>query len=47
MIRDAIVLAAELVALFLGVSFLIGVGRRRLGNERLQQWMGGLPLVAP
>ena len=46
MIRDAIVLAAELVALFLGVSFLIGVGRRRLGNERLQQWMGGPPLVA-
>lgn len=46
MIRDAVVLGAELIALFLGVSFLIGIVRRRAGNQRLQRWMGGTPLVA-
>lgn len=46
MIRDSVVLGVELIALFLGVSFLIGVVRRRVGNERLQQWMGGRPIVA-
>jgi len=46
MIGDTAFLVAELIALFLGVSFLVGLIRRKVGNERLRAWMGGPPLAA-
>lgn len=46
MIEDTLILLAELAALFLGVSFLITLMQRRLGDERLRHWMGGTPLVS-
>lgn len=36
-------LLAEMVALLLGVTFLISLLRRRLGDETIQRWMGGPP----
>lgn len=36
-------LLAEMVALLLGVTFLISLMRRRLGDETIQRWMGGPP----
>jgi uncharacterized membrane protein YraQ (UPF0718 family) len=44
--RDAAILLAELVALFLSVSFAVQIFQRRMGRERLRQWMGGKPVVA-
>ena len=38
-------LLAELVLLFVGVSFLVALARRRLGADRIRRWMGGGPLV--
>jgi uncharacterized membrane protein YraQ (UPF0718 family) len=46
MIRGSLFLLAELVALFFGVAFLVQLGQRRLGQERLRTWMGGRPVVA-
>lgn len=43
---STIVLLVELVALFIGVSFLVEMMQRRLGPERLRQWMGGRPVTA-
>ncbi len=39
----AALLLAEMVALLLGVTFLISLLRRRLGDETIQRWMGGPP----
>ena len=36
-------LLAEMVALLVGVTFLISLLRRRLGDEAIQRWMGGPP----
>lgn len=41
-----IVLLAELVVLFVGVSFLVEILQRRFGPERLRRWMGGRPVTA-
>lgn len=46
MIEAALLLLAELAALFIGVSFLIALLQRRVGEERLRRWMGGTPLVS-
>ncbi len=46
MIRPTVLLLAELVVLFVGVSFLVEILQRRLGPERLRSWMGGRPFVA-
>lgn len=43
---STVVLLAELVVLFVGVSFLVDILQRRFGPERLRRWMGGRPLVA-
>ena len=43
---DTLVLVAELVALFIGVSFLVEILQRRLGPEQLRRWIGGRPPVA-
>lgn len=39
-------LLAELLALFLSVSFLIHLVQRRFGPERVRRWMGGAPVTA-
>lgn len=36
-------LLAEMIALLVGVTFLISLLRRRLGDETIQRWMGGPP----
>lgn len=36
----------ELAVLFLAVAFLVHLSQRWLGEERLQRWMGGRPVVA-
>ena len=36
-------LLAEMIALLVGVTFLISLLRRRLGDEAIQRWMGGPP----
>jgi len=46
MIRDTVLLAIELVALFYGVAFAIQLLQRRIGGARLQAWMGGSAPVA-
>lgn len=46
MIADSGVLLLELIALFLGVSFLVHISQRRLGEAKLRHWMGGRPAVA-
>jgi len=46
MIRDSVILLAELVALFFSVAFLVELGQRRMGPERLRVWMGGPPVLA-
>ncbi len=46
MIVSAGLLLAELIALFLTVSFAVELAQRRLGPERLRAWMGGRPVVA-
>jgi len=46
MISDAIWLFVELLALFLGVSFVLNLLQRRLGNARLKTLMGASPLKA-
>ncbi|MBW3602974.1 MAG: permease [Actinobacteria bacterium] len=43
--RVSATLLAELVLLFVGVSFLFALARRRLGADRIRRWMGGGPLV--
>lgn len=43
---DTAWLIAELTVLFFGVTFLVQLFQRRLGGERLRQWMGGTPVVA-
>lgn len=40
-------IAAELVALFLGISFLIVLINRKIGEKRLQSWLAGGRLTAP
>ncbi|MDE0288679.1 MAG: permease [bacterium] len=46
MIRDALWLFAELLVLFVGVSFGLALLRRRLGDERLRSLMGATPITA-
>ena len=46
MIRDAVWLFVELLALFLGVSFGLKLLRRRLGDDRLRTLMGTSPVRA-
>ncbi|NNC81760.1 MAG: hypothetical protein HKN94_16585 [Acidimicrobiales bacterium] len=46
MFADTVWLLLELILLFFGVAFLIALIQRRLGAERLRQWMGGPPLLA-
>ncbi len=46
MIRDSLILIAELAALFFGVAFLVHISQSWLGEERLRRWMGGPPVVA-
>ena len=46
MISRTLWLLVELVALFLGVAFLIHLFQRRFGATRLRRWMGGPPLVS-
>ncbi len=43
---DAAWLLAELLVLFLVVSFAIHLVQRRFGPERVRRWMGGQPIVA-
>jgi uncharacterized membrane protein YraQ (UPF0718 family) len=46
MIGDAIVLLVELLLLFLVVAFVIELGRRRFGPDRIRRWMGGPPVLS-
>lgn len=46
MIGEAAWLFVELLALFIGVSFLLNMSQRRLGNTRLKTLMGATPMVA-
>ncbi len=46
MIEDAGLLFAELATLFLGVSFVLALLQRWLGQDRIRRWMGGPPVVA-
>lgn len=46
MIVGSLILLAELVALFFGVTFVVYLVQRRLGSERLRVWMGGSPVVS-
>ena len=46
LIRDALVLFAELFLLFVGVSFGLNLLRRRVGDERLRTLMGASPVGA-
>jgi uncharacterized protein len=41
------ILTAELVALFLAVSFLVALVNRRLGPKRIESWLSGGPLLGP
>lgn len=43
--RVSAAVLAELVLLFVAVSFLVALARRRLGADRIRRWMGGGPLV--
>jgi len=43
---DAGWLLAELLVLFLAVSFAIHLVQRRFGPERVRRWMGGAPVTA-
>ena len=36
MIRGSVFLLVELIALFFGVAFLVQLGQRRIGEERLR-----------
>lgn len=45
-INSTIFLVVELVVLFAGVAFAVELLQRRLGPDRLRNWMGGPPLVA-
>ncbi|EST29410.1 hypothetical protein N566_22075 [Streptomycetaceae bacterium MP113-05] len=38
-------IAAELVVLFLAISFLVALVNRRVGPKRIQSWLGGSPVV--
>lgn len=40
-------ITVELVVLFLAVAFLVAILQRRIGEKRLQNWMGGGKFVAP
>lgn len=46
MINDTVWLIVELTVLFFSVTFAVQLFQRRLGGERLRNWMGGPPLVA-
>ncbi|REE99932.1 permease [Thermomonospora umbrina] len=46
-IKTFSVITVELVALFLIVAFLVALVQRRVGEKRLQLWMGGGTYVAP
>lgn len=46
MIVDTAVLLLELVALFFGVSLLVHISQRWLGEAKLRRWMGGRPVIA-
>lgn len=39
------VIAAELVVLFLAISFVVALVQRRIGPDRLQSWLGGTRYV--
>ncbi|WP_340557777.1 permease [Streptomyces sp. GSL17-111] len=41
------IIAAELVALFLAISFLVALFNRRVGPKRIQSWLGGGSVVGP
>lgn len=43
---DVLVLLVELAALFFAVTALVALFQRRMGQERLQRWMGGSAPVA-
>lgn len=43
---STLLLLAELVVLFFAVSFAVRLFQRRIGDERLREWMGGPPPVA-
>jgi uncharacterized membrane protein YraQ (UPF0718 family) len=45
-ISSTVILLIELATLFFSVAFLVQLAQRRIGPERLRQWMGGKPLVA-
>lgn len=40
-------IAIELTVLFLSVAFLVALMQRRIGEEKLQRWMGGGRFTAP
>lgn len=46
MIVSAVVLLIELSVLFFGIALLVQLLKRRIGAERLRNWMGGRPLVS-
>lgn len=46
MVRETVLLLAELVVLFFGVAFLVDLSQRWLGPDRLRRWMGGPPIAA-
>ncbi|CAN5202930.1 permease [soil metagenome] len=43
--RVSAAILAELVLLFVAVSFLVALADRRLGADRIRRWMGGGPLA--
>lgn len=46
MIADALWLAVELAALFVGVAFAVQLFQRRVGPARLRAWIGGPPVLS-
>lgn len=46
MIDSTFFLVVELVILFIGIAFGVELLQRRLGPERLRDWMGGTPVLA-
>ena len=44
--NGTLILVLELLALFVGISFLVEILQRRLGPEQLRRWIGGRPPVA-
>lgn len=46
MILSTLFLLVELAILFYSVAFLIQLLQRRIGRERLRNWMGGTPMIA-